>query len=74
MVAFTGRANKIDSSKFMDEEGECLNFNDSLKGRCFLKYKCDEMEKLEIEVKELYTLVNPNKTNDNNNKMDLDDD
>ncbi len=42
MVAFTG--NETDA-KELD------------KGRCFLKYKCTEMEELELKTKELYENV-----------------
>jgi hypothetical protein len=74
IVALTGRTDNINLSdlerKYMSEEenqsGD-FNFNDLFKGRCFLKYKNDELEKLESEIKELYNKVK----SDPNNKIDL---
>ena len=54
MVAFTGRDRHMDTLNNCDR-------NDFNKGRCFLKFKCLEMERLEMETKELYELVNKNK-------------
>jgi len=51
MVAFTGHDNRVDTV-------DRIHINDLNKGRCFLKYKCLEMEKLELETKELYEKVN----------------
>lgn len=57
MVAFTGCSN-VDQIVSTDENIDKTEFH---KGRCFLKHKCSEMDKLELEVKELYELVNSNK-------------
>ena len=57
MVAFTGNSN-VDQMESSNENIDKTQFH---KGRCFLKHKCSEMEKLELEVKELYELVNSNK-------------
>ena len=54
MVAFTGRTEQPRLDDGMESD-------DFFKGRCFLKHKCVEMEQLEVEVKELYNLVNKNK-------------
>lgn len=70
MVAFTGRSDAA-SSASDDKARDGLH-----KGRCFLKFKCEAMDKLEAEVKELYDLVNgdakPNKEANENNKNDVD--
>ena len=54
MVAFTGRTEQ-------PRLDDAVDTNDFFKGRCFLKHKCVEMEQLDVEVKELYGLVNKNK-------------
>ena len=65
MVAFTGRNDAV-SSASDGKEKDGLH-----KGRCFLKFKCDAMDKLELEVKELYDLVNKNGSVDlNENKSE----
>lgn len=68
MVAFTGRSDAV-SSASDDKVRDGLH-----KGRCFLKFKCEAMDELEAEVKELYDLVNNGnkKDTDESNKIDID--
>ena len=46
MVVFTGR----------NDESNRLNHQETklLRGRCFFKYKCNELDNLNKEIKELY--------------------
>lgn len=50
MVAFTGRHSTENDCEIDKKEL-------FLKGRCFLIYKCQEIESLEKEIKDLYTIV-----------------
>lgn len=52
MVVFTGRNDE--SNKLHQQESRLL------KGRCFLKYKCTELDELNKEIKELHSIVNQN--------------
>jgi hypothetical protein len=59
MVAFTGRSEF--SSKNQNNLLENQNASDLYSGRCFLRIKSDFIDKLDDEIKELYSKVNPNK-------------
>lgn len=65
-VAFTGRTVTNSSVNFLSaDESSNLNLNDLARGRCFLKLKNDEIDKLELDVKELYDKCYPNGKTDN---------
>lgn len=66
MVAFTGRTASDELMKSNSEE----NFNDLFKGKCFLKYKCDALDSLNQEIKEIYAQVNPDAKQTSGNVSD----
>ena len=51
MVVFTGRC--IDKNQELNSET-----NDMFKGRCLLKYKCNQLDELNEEIKKIYSEVN----------------
>jgi len=63
MVAFTGRSSSLINNKDITDKNEATHQNDLFKGRCFLKYKCNQMDDLNKEIQSIYSIVNP-KLND----------
>ena len=67
MVAFTGRSSLNSRIKKQSDKIDATHQNDLFKGRCFLKFKCNQMDELNKEIKSIYSIVNPNLKNEENN-------
>jgi hypothetical protein len=60
LVAFTGRADESLKNKLKNSNFDLNQLNGLFRGRCFLKIKSTELEKLETDVNQLYHSVYPN--------------